>query len=330
MNKVMLKKAGIVIFWLIISIVIVLVITILTIYLYPKQVKELQQSNLSSLSYKQSISAIDNDIKNDKRNSDISKNCLPVIKTHDKKTAKAVVMMHGISACPEQFSELADVFFAAGYNVYIPRTPQHGFTDTARHDKVKLTELADFLNKTASQAKNLGNEVGIIGLSGGANLATWLSQRTDIFDRALLLSPFYEPSVSHVPKWKIPLMMTLYGRNILPSSFSGDLSIRTVAKYVMIRNNYAPDSKSSLKHLAVITSEGDDDIDLSLAHSLPRHIKEVNRTTYLETRLSKKFGVTHDIVHPKAPGMKKHKAQLYKLYLDMYENKLTKNKKSND
>lgn len=325
MNTVTLKKVGVVMFWLIIMLTLIVLITALTIYFYPKTIASLQQAHFSTLSYKQSIAAIEDDIKNDKRNTDIRPNCRPIVKTHGKKATKSVVMLHGLSACPEQFSELANTFFKAGYNVYVPRTPQHGFVDNKQHDAIQLSEIADFLNGTASKASGLGGEVGVVGLSGGATLATWLIQHTDIFSRALLLSPFYEPSVARVPKWQLPFMMTLYGRNILPSSFSGDLSVRAVAKYTLVRNNYRPDlAASSLKHLAVITSERDGDIDLSLAHTLPRDISKANNSTYQETRIAKSFGVGHDIVHPNAPSMKQHKAQLYTLYLQMYNNQKAK------
>ncbi len=322
MNTVMLKKIGIAGFWSMLALIVIVLLVVLLIYFYPKKVNHLQVSTAKKIDYKQSIAAIEKSIADDKRNPDIEDRCLPIIKTHDKKTAKAVVMLHGVGACPEQFKALANTYFSAGYNVYVPRVSQHGFKDNMNHSKISTKHLADFMNTTATNASGLGEDVGVVGLSGGAGLATWMVQHTDIFSRTLLLSPFYEPSTKHAQKWKIPFMIQLYGRDVAPDSINGDLSIRALAKYVLVRSNYPPNNAAkSLKHIAVITSKQDSDIDLLLAHSIPRTIHTANKTTFQETQLSDKFGVIHDIVNPNAPGVKKNQAQLYKLYLDMYENK---------
>lgn len=329
MDTIMLKKIGVIAFWILLALLVIALIITLVIYFYPKKVASLQSANPEKRNYAQSMAAIKTAIDNDKRQSDLNSDCLPIVKSHDEKTTKAVVLLHGISACPDQFNQLGDVFFKAGYNVYIPRVPHHGFNDNTRHADISLDDIGAFLEDTASIASGLGDEVGVVGLSGGANMATWLTQRTDVFSRALLLSPFYEPATRHAPKWQAPFMMTLYGRNILPNDFNGELSVRAVAKYVILRNNYDPHYQApALKHLAVVTSELDDDIDLTLAHTIPRTLKNANDdVTYQETRLTKDFGVTHDIVHSNAPGMKQNKKQLYKLYFDMYENKQPKEQK---
>ena len=307
--------------WILLGVVILALLAVVVLYFYPKKVAQLQATGASDYSYEQSVAAIEQTLAEDKRHADVKEDCLPVARLHDKPTAKAVVMLHGISACPEQFGELADTFYKAGYNVYVPRVPQHGFSDNAQHAELSLNEMGDFLQHTADVASGLGEEVGVVGLSGGGNMASWLVQRSSVFSRALLLSPFYEPALRHVPKWQIPFMMSLYGRNILPNYFNGELAVRTVAKYVLLYNNYHPDLHApALEHVAVVTSDLDDDIDLALAHHVPQQLAKINNTTYKETRLSDEFAVYHDIVGPNTPGMSEHKAQLYQMYLEMYEN----------
>lgn len=272
--------------------------------------------------YSDSIAAITDIIHHEQRQSGLNPDCLSIIKSHGKKTKKAVVMLHGISACPQQFSELATLFFTAGYTVYVPRVPHHGYYNRAQHAAITTSELHTFLRQTARIAQGLGNDVGVIGLSGGATMATWLTQKTNVFSRSLLLSPFYEPSATHVAKWKIPYMKLLYGKNVLPNTFKGSLSVRAVAKYALLQKSFRQSTKvPTLKHLAVVTSELDADIDLSLAHAIPQRIKEMNNSSYQETQLMKEFDVLHNIVSPTASGMKRHKQQLYNLYFAMYENR---------
>ena len=321
MNSIMLKKIGVVSFWVILALLFAALVIALLLYFYPKTIASLQSANPQPKDFDESVTAIETKQNEDKLRSDVREECLPIAKLHDKKTDKAVVMLHGISACPEQFDALADTFFEAGYNVYIPRVPHHGLEDNRRHAHITLDEIGSFLEETASIMSGLGDDVGAVGLSGGANMATWLVQRTDVFKRALLLSPFYEPSLRYVPKWKVPFMMTLYGRDMLPNYFNGELAVNAVAKYTLLGKNYDPELRApQLDHIAVVTSELDDDIDLSLAHTTARQLHTVNDTTFAETRLTRDFGVQHDIVHPDAPGVSKHQEQLYQLYFDMYEN----------
>lgn len=95
-----------------------------------------------------------------------------LLKLMAKKTTKAVLMIHGISACPQQFADLGDTFFKAGYNVYIPRVPSHGLTDNKRHGEITIPAMAQFMNSSTSIVSGLGEEAGVVGLSGGANMAT--------------------------------------------------------------------------------------------------------------------------------------------------------------
>ena len=234
------------------------------------------------------------------------------------------MMIHGVSACPQQFADLGDTFFNAGYNVYIPRVPSHGLTDNKRHGEITIPAMAQFMNSSTSIISGLGDETGIVGLSGGANMATWITQyNSQTISRALLLSPFYQPSESETPSWKIPLLRNLYGRNILPDSFTGsNLSYRALGKYIIIAKNYKSDLKApGLKYVGVVTSENDTAIDKNLAVNIPKQMAAASGAKFQYYSIPASFGIGHDIVALNQDEVKKHADKLYPFYLDMYEGK---------
>ena len=234
-------------------------------------------------------------------------------------------MIHGVSACPQQFADLGDTFFKAGYNVYIPRVPSHGLTDNKRHGEITIPAMTQFMNTSTSIISGLGEEVGVVGLSGGANMATWITQyNSATISRALLLSPFYQPSASEMPTWQAPLLRNLYGRDILPDSFSAgsNLSYRALGKYMIIAKNYKSDFKATgLKHIGVITSENDTSIDVNLAANIPKQIATASNAKFQSYSIPASFGIGHDIVALSQDEIKKHVNKLYPFYLDTYEGK---------
>ena len=60
---------------------------------------------------------------------EISPECRTRLMTHGARTARAVVLLHGLTNCPEQFRALGERLYERGANVYIPRLPEHGLAD---------------------------------------------------------------------------------------------------------------------------------------------------------------------------------------------------------
>lgn len=316
------KKLFIKLAIVLLGLVILAIITLLALYFWPRKTAGLQKADYKTLSYESSLAAFNNEVSSDKQRTNFDETCASKLLTHGKKTKKAVVMMHGITACPNQYDALATKFFDAGYNVYIPLAPHHGTTDKLEHGNIALSELVDYMNTSTSIATGLGDEVGVIGLSGGANLATWMSEYTDVFSRLIVLSPFYEPNPRFAAKWKIPFLLSLYGNNILPDTQVLDFSLRTLAKYVIVRENYKQSPKiPRLTHVAVVTSENDKQIDIGLAQHISKSIADTNNTSYQRVSLPRNLGVNHDIVGPNSTGVKEHQRYLDQLYLNLYENK---------
>ena len=82
---------------------------------------------------------------------------------------------------------------------------------------------------------------------------------------------------------QVPLLRNLYGRDILPDSFSAgsNLSYRALGKYMIIAKNYKSDFKApGLKYIGVVTSENDTSIDMNLATNIPKQMATASNAKF--------------------------------------------------
>lgn len=108
-----------------------------------------------------------------------------------------VVLFHGYTAGPWQYEEMATKLHAAGYNVYAPRLPGHGFmtadgvgsgkrlitsTDRAAYDK--------YIDETFRDAAALGVPVHAAGLSGGGNMALRMAEKYPAVRGIFAMAPY--------------------------------------------------------------------------------------------------------------------------------------------
>lgn len=310
------------------SIVAVGAIAIAAAFLWPAQKAELRTADIKRLDYDGSMAAINRQITHDTAEAGLRNECRSFAKTHGKKTAKAILLIHGISGCTSDMADIANVFYEQGYNVYVPRVPQHGYADKKRHGQISFSDMVNYMTTSARQVSGLGEEVGVAGHSGGGNMATWLAQYGNgLFSRVLLIAPFYEPSASQAPKWQIPLMRNLYGNNILPDRYSGNdevngLSYRTLAKYVTLKENYKANlAAPGLKHVGVVVSEGDHDIDPDLAHDIPQKMATNNNASFQYKKFPASMNIGHDMTRRASPGVSAHSEEVFQAYLAAYEGK---------
>jgi carboxylesterase len=110
---------------------------------------------------------------------------------HGRKTAKAIVLIHGITNCPQQFEPLGQQFFERGYNVLLPRMPRHGYLDRMTDDlkNLRAEELRTFTDQIVDVGAGLGEQVIIAGLSAGGVLAAWAAQHRSELSKAVLIAP---------------------------------------------------------------------------------------------------------------------------------------------
>jgi alpha-beta hydrolase superfamily lysophospholipase len=100
----------------------------------------------------------------------LNPDCYSTLLTHGHKVARSIILMHGMSNCPKQYSVLAPLFFDRGYNVLIPRLPYSGYTniDTDALKHLTINELCECCETMVEIALGLGEHVTFLGISVGA------------------------------------------------------------------------------------------------------------------------------------------------------------------
>jgi pimeloyl-ACP methyl ester carboxylesterase len=133
----------------------------------------------------------------------VLRKCTPQLLEHGQPTARVFVLLHGLSNCPAQFSELGRQLFERGHNVLIPRLPYHGEEDRLGTEWGRLTaeEMLEAGNQAVDLARSLGREVTVAGLSINGATVGWMAQNRDDLHKAVLLSPFLAPA--GLPDWAL-------------------------------------------------------------------------------------------------------------------------------
>lgn len=145
----------------------------------------------------------------DKARGDIDPKCLPVLLTHGHKTTRAIVLLHGLTACPYQYYELGKLFFEQGYNVYIPRLPRHGLADRMSNVLTDLSaeELLGAMYPALDLADGLGEQVSVAGFSMGGDLTAEAGQLRPDLRLAAPISPAF--GIRFLPDFLSPTLARL-------------------------------------------------------------------------------------------------------------------------
>ena len=124
---------------------------------------------------------------------------------HGRRTERSILLLHGLSASPRQFSAIAEALHARGHNVFVPRLPRHGHTNrlTEALATMNAAQLEACANDALAIAHGLGERVCVAGFSLGGLLAAYLGQFSPVH-RAVAISPFL--GISLVPNvFRLPL-----------------------------------------------------------------------------------------------------------------------------
>jgi alpha-beta hydrolase superfamily lysophospholipase len=132
--------------------------------------------------------------------SDVQPECRTLLLGHGHRTARATVLLHGLTNCPKQFEALGRELWADGQNVLIVRLPHHGLEDRMTPDLGRLTagELTHTADLAVDIADGLGERVTVSGLSIGAVAAAWTAAERRDVDRAVIIAPLL--GVATVPR----------------------------------------------------------------------------------------------------------------------------------
>jgi pimeloyl-ACP methyl ester carboxylesterase len=127
-------------------------------------------------------------------------NCCSQFLLHPQPTDKVFLFFHGFTAAPAQFVPIGKTFFKAGYNVLIPLLPGHGVAGKWDSDSPPpLPEDRQIYQQFGQDwlhwVQDLGQEVVLGGLSGGATLSIWLAlEHPELVDQTLLFAPYLRNS----------------------------------------------------------------------------------------------------------------------------------------
>lgn len=245
---------------------------------------------------------------------DIDPRCRSQVLTQGKRTAQSVVLLHGYTNCPQQFSVMAQAYADAGYNVVVARLPEHGKADRMTRalsdlEPGALTALAD---EAVDIAGGLGQRVTVVGLSGGGTLAAWLAAERDDVAEAVLMAPLMVPKV--LPEFTVG-PVTRIG-SVLPDVYlwwDGDLkdqlasppyayprySLHSLGAILAVgrRAQGGIDRTTDLERLVVVTNEHDAAVSNAAIRRLADRLGQ-HAQARVDHVFTEDLGFSHDIVDP--------------------------------
>jgi alpha-beta hydrolase superfamily lysophospholipase len=256
-------------------------------------------------------------------NQDLTRDvCITKLYDHGKQTEHVIILLHGFTNCPEQFSEIGKQHFEAGSNVFIPRMPYHGLADRLTDALVNLTveDLASFGDQIIDIAHGLGNKVTVMGVSGSGTLVAWLAQNRADIDFAFAIAPLF--GLAFIPSKFTNLFERIALR--LPNFFiwwdprtKADnpysiyyayprYPVRALVQFLrlaMITRARAETAPPKARHIAMIINDAEPAVsntEILRFLKLWRKHENINIT---EIHFEKEMKLPHDIITPGTPGI---------------------------
>lgn len=234
-----------------------------------------------------------------------------------EKTEQVYVLIHGTTNSPLQFVELGEILHERGHNVLILRMPHHGLSshDVGELANLKAEELRDYADTTVDIAAGLGEEITVIGLSGGGAVTSWIAQNRSDVERVLPLSPFF--GVPEVPPFLNTFLMNLASR--VPSVtlknpeepahdwvYQGEAT-RGVAEFMRLGRAVfaaADQSPPAVTEIHFVTTVIDDTADNDFTDELAG-IWQDSGATVTSFEFDESAGIPHNSVDPAGDPAKK-------------------------
>ena len=271
-------------------------------------------------SYEDALARIEA-IQAEEANLDLHPECKTQLQAHGQKAETVIVLLHGFTSCPEQFTALGKEYFDLGYNVYIPREPRHGFNDRRGGPLEGLTaeEMAAFANQTADIAQGLGERVIVTGLSGGGAMATYLSQEREDVDLAAPIAPFL--GIGFIPR---PLNRHFANLFLIVPNFwqwwdplhkeNNPLTAPyAYARYPLhallevMRLGYATETdakhtRPKAEKIVVVTNANDESVNNGVIAEFEQMWRKHGDEDFTTFQFDKSLGLPHDLITPTRPG----------------------------
>lgn len=265
---------------------------------------------------------------------DLIPECRSRLLASGERTARAIVLFHGYTNCPAMFVKLGEELADRGYNVYIPLAPEHGESDREHSTLAHLTteELITYANESVDIAAGLGDEVTVLGLSGGGAIAAYAAQFREDVDLALTIAPFFglrsvpAPLTSALVNladllppfaWGIPESMASGSGQYAP--YAGlDQNTRSAAAYMRLGQMILADAALNphgAGRTVTLVNEGDDTVNNGLADELTSRWRELVSSMTSEYRFPASLGLPHDLIGP--DRVDQRTSEVYPVLMDL-------------
>lgn len=238
--------------------------------------------------------------------------CRSRLLTEGHRTARVVVLFHGLTNCPRQMLDLARKLHADGANVLVLRAPGHGFPGGVENmADVTAEDFRDFASGAVDIAHGLGGQTTVVGLSLGGMLAAWSAEeRPDVY-RAVVIAPAF--ALGSVPSWvndafvnvfsRLPNINVPGGVDSVPHGYPPGTATRPTAQMFRLSAQVMQRAGSGhprAKYLDLIINENDgtvsNDAALAWAAQWRRHGQVVTLV-----RIPACLGLPHDIIDAAQP-----------------------------
>ena len=233
-----------------------------------------------------------------------------VLMTHGEKTDKAYVLVHGWTNSPYQWLNFGQLLYDRGYNVLIMRLPYHGLTS---HNVSELQHadpeiVRDYADDTIDIAVGLGDEVHVVGLSVGAEVASWIAQdRTDV-ERVMVISPMF--GIGKIPAFLSHLLanaahrlpninVSTPGEEVRDHVYQGQ-STKGVSNAILFGRpifEWAEERKTAVTDIIVVTNANDTTVNNSLTDDIVA-LWQANGTSPETYVFPKELGYPHNSIDP--------------------------------
>jgi esterase/lipase len=233
---------------------------------------------------------------------------------HGQKTPRAYVLIHGATNSPRQFWELGDALFERSHNVLIMRMPYHGLNSHSVDELKRLTpqDLRAYADQAVDLAAGLGDEVRVIGLSGGGSVTAWIAQNRPDVSTALLVSPLF--GVSGLPVFLDNLLMNLAARvpniNLVDPTetprdhvYRGE-STRGVAAFLGVAHRalaQARQTPAAVQNIIILTTASDTNVNNHYTETVAAQWQELG-ATLTEYEFPPELNIPHDSIDVSATG----------------------------
>ncbi len=214
------------------------------------------------------------------------------------------------------FEQLGEELAAQGFNVYIPLAPEHGEADREHStlEHLSAEELIAYANEAVDIAAGLGDEVTVLGLSGGGSVAAYAAQFRDDVDLAVPIAPFFgllqvpAPLTSALVNladilppfaWGIPESVASGGEY---APYAGlDNNTRSAAAYMRLGRMVladAADHPHRAARVVTVVNDGDDTVNNDLTDELTSRWLDLATGATSEYRFAASLDLPHDLIGP--------------------------------